>query len=41
MNDEEFQTKLTQMFDLEIFSNYTEIAKSFAKNLNKTYITVG
>merc|ERR1719376_552203 len=27
------------MFDLEVFSNYTEVAKSFAENINKTYIT--
>ena len=41
MNDEEFQTNLSKMFDLEMFSNYKEVAKSFAENLNKTYITEG
>ena len=41
MNDEEFQTNLSQIFDLEVFSNYTEVAKSFAENINKTYITEG
>jgi len=39
MNDEEFKTTLFLMFDLEVFSNYTEVAKSFAENINKTYIT--
>ena len=41
LNDEEFQTKLTQMFDLEMFSNYKDISKSFAENINKPYITAG
>ena len=41
MNDEEFQTSLTKMFDLKMFSSYTEVVKSFAENINQMYITEG